>query len=337
MQKEVKQWIIDQKFALAILEETRVKEGKAQRIQSKIRNNRKWLANYRSSYLGKIWVGWNGTVFDVKLLKEDAQSMLLQVKHIQSGIIVCITVIYATNKVGERRELWKSLKEQTLTVKDPWIALGDWNIVRYNYEKKGGLRIPQARLDEFNSLIYDLQMDDIPINNGDWSWCNKQNCQARINAKLDRVLTNVLWPQKFNDTKVYLTAASLFDHYGIVVKWHLNCSEGPKPFKFLKIWCLQQEMVNVVTTAWEVIGSGNPIHILQQKLRAVKAAVKEWNKVRGFVSDQIQEVRDHLHQIQMELLQDPTLQDNINKEREASGKLQQTLELEEIMWAKNPG
>ncbi|XP_059638752.1 uncharacterized protein LOC132281029 [Cornus florida] len=124
------------------------------------------------------------------------------------------------------------------SLSQPFESLGDWNIVPFNSEKKGGLRIPQSRLDEFNSVIYDLKMDDIPINNGDWSWCNKQNLSSRIDAKLDRVLTNELWLQQYSDTKAYFTPTSLSDHYGLRINWHLNCSEGPKPFKFLKIWCM---------------------------------------------------------------------------------------------------
>ncbi|XP_059671037.1 uncharacterized protein LOC132316579 [Cornus florida] len=284
------------------------------------------------------------------------------VQHIGSGSSFHVTAVYAANRASDRRELWKSLKVQYTKIQGPWLALGDWNMVRYNMEKKGGLRIPQSRLDEFNSVLYDIKMDDIPINNGEWSWCNKQSLQRKINAKLDRVLTNDRWLQHFNDVKASFTAASLSDHCGLAVHWHVDCSAGPKPFKFLKIWCDQREVDTVVAEAWEVTGpkpfkflkiwcdqrevdtvvaetwevtgSGNPLHMLQKKLRAVKEAVKDWNKQRGTVSEQIQVARDNFLKIQMEMLSDTMNEDYILKEREACGNLQHVLALEEIVWAQ---
>ncbi|XP_059663653.1 uncharacterized protein LOC132309354 [Cornus florida] len=203
--------------------------------------------------------------------------------YIGSGVGFYVTAIYAANRATARRDLWQSLKVQATKVQGPWIALGDWNMVRYNHEKKGRLRIPQSRLDEFNSVIYDIKMDDIPINNGDWSW------------------------------------SSLSDHYGLATQWHFDCSEGPKPFKFLKICCVQGEVDNVVAKAWEL---------------SVKDAAKEWNKTRGLISEQLQVAREDLQKIQLEMLQGIMNEDCISREREATGKLQHVLDIEEIFWAK---
>ncbi|XP_059629732.1 uncharacterized protein LOC132272646 [Cornus florida] len=176
-------------------------------------------------------------------------------------------------------------------------------------------------------------MEDLPINNGDWSWCNKQITHKRINAKLDRVLVNAEWLHQFNDSKVVFTPSSLLDHYGLLVQWFFDCSVGPKPFKFLKIWCLQAKVEKVVKKAWECNVTGSPIHVLQKKLRSVKDTVKSWNKERETTSDQLQAAREAIYSVQMDLLQDPNNQDSISKEREATDNLQHVLGLEEIVWA----
>ncbi|XP_059663437.1 uncharacterized protein LOC132309102 [Cornus florida] len=193
---------------------------------------------------------------------------------------IYITGVYAANRVKDRRELWQTLKLHVEITSGPWIALGDWNIIKCSHEKKGGLQVPQSRLDEFNSLIYDIRMEDIPINNA--------------------------WLQQFNDSKVSLTPASLSDH------------------------CVE----NIIGKTWEILVTGSPLHILQKKLRAVKAAVKEWNKDRGTVSESIQVARAELHSVQMELLQGPETPDCIARERFLTGKLQNALDLEEIYWAQ---
>ncbi|XP_059623105.1 uncharacterized protein LOC132266268 [Cornus florida] len=134
---------------------------------------------------------------------------------------------------------------------------------------------------------------------------------------------------------VQFTAASFSDHYGLDTNWYFDCSAGPKPFKFLKIWCVQEEIDKIVAQAWTSAGSGNAFHMLQQKLKAVKTAVKEWNKVKGTTSEQIQVPRDDLQKLQLDMLQNiPVSRESIDKEIEACGKLHNALAIEEILWAQ---
>ncbi|XP_059644155.1 uncharacterized protein LOC132285935 [Cornus florida] len=259
---------------------------------------------------------------------------MAEVKHKVSGCCVFSTVVYATNRAMDRSLLWGMLKVHEAKVTGPWIALGDWNMVRANHGKKGGKRVSQILLDEFNGAIYDIKMEDLPTNNGDWSWCNKQGVQTRINAKLDRVLVNSAWLHSFTDSKVYLIAAFLYDHYGMDVHLNFVSSLRPKPFKFLKIWCMQEEVKEVVATSWNIGVSGSPLHVLQKKLREVKKAVKEWNGKRGMLSDQVQIARGNLIKIQMDLMKEPFNSNLISQEKDASGTLQHQLELEEILWAQ---
>ncbi|XP_059658700.1 uncharacterized protein LOC132305032 [Cornus florida] len=179
-------------------------------------------------------------------------------------------------QVHERRKLWLNLQDQAAVVDCPWIALGEWNISRFHSEKMRGLRVPQHLLDEFNQVIKDIQMEELPLNNGGWSW----------------------------------------NHYGLAVTWHLECVVGPKPFKFLKVWCFQQEIDELVLKAWTEPVDGNPLHKLQKKLRAVKSIIKDWNKKKGKVSEQVQAARGDLHLIQLDLLKDSMNNDLITKERE---------------------
>ncbi|XP_059654907.1 uncharacterized protein LOC132301687 [Cornus florida] len=234
-----------------------VNEERACRIQKKICPGWSWLANYSSNKLGKIWFGWNPVLFNVVLLKEDSQIMLLHVKHIMSGTIVYVSAVYAANKAADRMELWSSLRAHETTIAGPWIASGDWNMVMANHEKKGGKRVSQKLLEEYNGVIFDICMEEMPINNGEWSWYNKQKIQTMINAKLDR-----------------------------------------------------------------------------KKLGEVKIAIKEWNKRKGIMAEQVFAAREELHKVQMLMLNDPVNFELIQQEKEASCKYQNSLDLEEIMWAQ---
>ncbi|XP_059627007.1 uncharacterized protein LOC132269780 [Cornus florida] len=307
MQAVVKVWLRENKFSLVALVEARVRQGKAKKIQKKINPRWDWLDNYASHLLGKIWIAWDPMVFDVQLIKEATQVMFLKVRHTATGVVVLISAIYAANTVQERRKLWRNLKDQAIVIDCPWIAIGDWNISRFHSEKMGGLRVPQYLLDEFNQVIKEIQIEELPINNGGWSWSNKQGRDRRITIKLDRVLANEVWLHKFTDTA--------FD----------SC---------LSVRPLWDEVEELVFQVWNESVGGNPLHKLQKKLRAVKAIIRDWNKKKSKLSEQVQVMTEDLHKVQMELLQDPMNPGLISKEREATLKLQSTLDLEEILWCQ---
>ncbi|XP_059650666.1 uncharacterized protein LOC132296483 [Cornus florida] len=145
--------------------------------------------------------------------------------------------------------------------------------------------------------------------------------------------------QKFKPKKRYQAPPSdrvTRDHYGSAVTWHLECAVGPKPFKFLKVWCFQQEVDDLVLKAWSELFGGNPLHKLQKKLRAVKSIIRDWNKKKGKVSEQVQVVREDLHMIQIDMLKDSMNHDLFAKEREELDREVIVEEIKRVVMAFSP-
>ena len=66
--------------------------------------------------------------------------------------------------------------------------MGDFNIVRGDDEKVGGLlRAPRVKL-EFNNCIHDCRLIDLPSIGNKFSWRIGRLGGRRIWAKLDRIL-----------------------------------------------------------------------------------------------------------------------------------------------------
>ncbi|XP_059650734.1 uncharacterized protein LOC132296560 [Cornus florida] len=214
------------------------------------------------------------------------------------------------------------------------LVVGDWNATKFHSDKQGGRWVPQKLLDEFNEYLHNTGLMELFASNGDWSWCNKQGRKRRIMAKLDRVFTNDAWLQLFTGTKISYSASFSSDHYGVVINIFRQFTSGPKPFKMLKIWCLQDGIMEVIKKAWDVPIPATPIHILLKKLRKVKAAVKLWNKESfGDIEERVLTTKKSLEEIQLTLLDNPT-NDMFDKENQAQDDYSDALSAQEILYVQ---
>lgn len=69
-----------------------------------------------------------------------------------------------------------------------------------------------------------------------YTWNNKQDGDHFVSKKLDRVLSNFQWMQKFPITVVEFIEGGISDHSHAVIFIEQYISFGPKPFKFFSFW-----------------------------------------------------------------------------------------------------
>lgn len=83
-----------------------------------------------------------------------------------------------------------------------WIVGRDFNIVRSNEEKLGGLYSFSMGITEFNTFIHAAALIDIPSDGPKLSWCNGQEGTRRIWARLDRIMVNQHFKDQFPVTQL---------------------------------------------------------------------------------------------------------------------------------------
>ncbi|MQM15348.1 hypothetical protein Taro_048289 [Colocasia esculenta] len=82
---------------------------------------------------------------------------------------------------------------------------------------------------------------------------------------------------------------------------------GPKPFKFFNMWANHSEFMPIVEKAWATQIRGTPLFVLCQKLRAMKNALKLWNRDEfGNIFQKVATASDVLHKTQQALAADPS-------------------------------
>lgn len=89
----------------------------------------------------------------------------------------------------KKKLLWDQLRALD-TRGTAWFVGGYFNTIRYNEEKLCGILTSSTTKRDFNSVIQDPCLIEVPFDGPKLSWCNGRNGARRIWAQLDRVLVN---------------------------------------------------------------------------------------------------------------------------------------------------
>ncbi|KAF5477357.1 hypothetical protein F2P56_004006 [Juglans regia] len=170
----------------------------------------------------------------------------------------------------------------------PWLVLGNFNVIRRDSERVGGNPRPLISMLEFSNYIDHCGLLETSSSGQNMSWCNGHRGVSRSWEKLDRVLMNNVFANLFPSVHFNYLSRKSSDHCPMVVfSDRLATSYGPSQFCFLNMWCLHDGflMVNVNIRALE-----ERLDFLENQLQsgfskeleddfvATKTEIKIWEK-----------------------------------------------------------
>ena len=102
---------------------------------------------------------------------------------------ILISGVYGPHLPRERKDFLKNMQViRPIIPGNLWIIGGDFNLIHDLGEKKGGIRRPYQSMEEFNELLIDQRLVDIPTTNGVFTWNNRRGGKSQIASRLDRFL-----------------------------------------------------------------------------------------------------------------------------------------------------
>ncbi|XP_074290992.1 uncharacterized protein LOC141617727 [Silene latifolia] len=240
------------------------------------------LTNYDQHDNGRIWVIWNKASLVVKPLSIGNQWIHV---HVESPGCPTIQVsfIYGLNSLEGRVGLWSFM--QNCIPNGPWICLGDYNCVRNTDERISSKPANLQAIDEFNNAISSSGLDELVTHGCTFTWTNKQDENDRKWMRLDRVLVNSDWIQRFPASYADALVAGVSDHYPLVITVQTNDVQRPKQFRYLNCWGQDPSFVPVVKKVWESEIQGCPMYRLITHLKLVKGKLKDLHKGRAKITD----------------------------------------------------
>ncbi|KAF6156293.1 hypothetical protein GIB67_008063 [Kingdonia uniflora] len=178
-------------------------------------------------------------------------------------------VVHASSFKIVRRGLWKELVTIS-RLNLPWLAVGDFNIIRLLSERFRGTCPTLSAIKEFNDYLDDCELLESFTTGMKLTWCNGQSGCTRILRRLDSALFNNLWAGKFDGWKVKALARENSDHSALVGGPNSIPKPTNIPFRFLKCWIEIPDFQDLVKTTWEVPQDGNPLIKLMKSCKDLK-------------------------------------------------------------------
>ncbi|KAM6580277.1 uncharacterized protein LOC115695151 [Cannabis sativa] len=315
----IKQFIDVQKVDFVGLLETRVKASKLGALYSNVFEGWCFSSNIVWHPWGKIVIAWNPPRFAVDIIRFTSQIMHLKVSTIDGLFSSFITVIYASNNRNERGLLWKSLEE--VNTSENWCLMEDFNDISAKEERIGN-KVKYYPDSAFLNCVTHCQLEDIKTSGNYFTWSNKQHGDDRIFSKIDRMLANQSWLNKYDHAEVVYMNEGLFDHSLGVLSLHPISASGRKPFKYFRIWKSHSGYDGCRKDCWKKKILGSLMFQVVTKIKHFKASLKEINK-EGFNNLQhtVMMLKQEVDDWQSKVHQQPLNTEFTGKEKEAQDKL----------------
>ena len=172
-QDEIRSFVNTNRISLIGIIETKVRATRSLKISKATLRNWEFIYNNEYHPNGRIWVGWDPSILDLKLEYASSQIMHTSVTIIEKNISFFASFVYGFNPANERCPLWRDIKYISNGIANaPWILLGDFNIVRHPSEMLGGDPTWHPYMNDLNACCYDASLDDLHYS-GHLTWNNK--------------------------------------------------------------------------------------------------------------------------------------------------------------------
>ncbi|XP_026378349.1 uncharacterized protein LOC113272767 [Papaver somniferum] len=190
---------------------------------------------------------------------------------------VMFSLVHASSVQVTRRDLWRQLNLGDQQV--PWLVIGDFNCVLRNEEKKGGASPNTAVVNEFSDWIYDNNLFEFIESLGcNFTWSNRQSGVRRTINKLDRVVINEFWLNRFGNWRSKALPREVSDHSPLIGYTFVNSRTKRSPFRVQKMWFSHPDFIRMVQDSWNAPLEGSPAYVFAQKLKSLKGDTKVWNQ-----------------------------------------------------------
>ncbi|XP_078181452.1 uncharacterized protein LOC144575215 [Carex rostrata] len=184
------------------------------------------------------------------------------------------TAVYGPQEDRRKMEFMNEIRKIRELNNLPWLITGDFNLYRDLEDTTGSIR-NMGLLSEFNNLIADTNLLDIPLQGRMYTWSNKRPHPTF--SKLDRVLLSYHWNSFGATHSLKDLPASASDHTPLFLNIKPHANPCRKKFKFENFWLKHQEVHGVVAAAWATTShSPNPVRVFQEKIFTVQRELLSW-------------------------------------------------------------
>ncbi|GKA49606.1 RNA-directed DNA polymerase, eukaryota, reverse transcriptase zinc-binding domain protein [Tanacetum coccineum] len=199
----------------------------------------------------------------------------VRVKDSKNKFFCCF--VYAANSRKVRRILWRDLNQLKRIINDnPWVLMGDWNVSLHLEDHSEGGSSKTMDMIKFQECLENIEVEDLNSSGVHFTWVqSRQNPSSGTLKKIDRVLGNIEFMSKFNNSHALFQPHMTTDHSPAVLIIPKMMKMKHKAFRFTNFIANKPNFLNTVQDEWNIQVYGCCMYRLVQKLKALKFHLKK--------------------------------------------------------------
>lgn len=271
---------------------------------------------------GGLWFIW-GEEVDASLIEKTKNYIACTVKQ-RTGPLewMCIGVYGDPNRV-ENQAIWDRLEELMDDYQGAICLMGDFNAIAATSEKFGGNSQLSANNKAFRNWFHGAGLIDMGYQGPAYTWSNKKKGRALITKRLDRVLVNLQWHQRFPNASVFHLPRFSSDHMPILIRTDATVIRRVPTFRCENWWTEEEGFKAIVDN----LSENGPKEWAQMQ-KSFTTEVKQWLKDRKTPPVILKQIELEMEQLHNE----PPGTDNVDRENDLQRQHQKYLSMNEQYW-----
>ncbi|XP_058784538.1 uncharacterized protein LOC131659349 [Vicia villosa] len=201
--KEISSRLKSIKPNILILIETRVKATKASKIRDRLNLYDNYLDNYQNHENGRIWISWNDRNIYIKYVHSSDQYIYYGVFDLMGDFKFWLTAIYGKNHMD--------IIKMIPNAPDPWCLVGDYNNAASAQDRIGGRMVMESEYSDLQDMMLKAGLSEMDSCGDYFTRCNRHTLDP-IHSRIDSLIGNVDWFNKYSDLTLKILPPSVSDH-----------------------------------------------------------------------------------------------------------------------------
>ncbi|XP_071704100.1 uncharacterized protein [Rutidosis leptorrhynchoides] len=214
-----------------------------------------------------------------------------------------------------------------------WVMLGDFNASLSMEESFTGSSGASISIREFKECVDAIRMVDVNHSGFRFTWNQNPSSDSGILRKLDRVMANDSFIDKFVNAYVIFQAYRISDRCSAVLKIPIGVESKHKSFKFSNYVADDIEFEDTIKEGWNVQVEGHMMFKVVKRMRMLKKPIRKLMWKKGNLHQNVIDMRKNLDEAKKWLDDNPHDSDARHNESEVLRKFNQVV-LEEECFLK---
>lgn len=305
--EEVRTFIRVHGLSLCCIIESKVQQDNMVDVCGQMFGRWNWVSNAHDCNQGtRLLCAWNPSILSLMVLESSNQFLNCELKIVGNSEPMFVTFVYGCNKGVERRALWSGLRKFKVFIHNKaWIVLGDFNSMLFPHDGLGGSSRRNSDMEDFYACLEDVELFDLAYQGCQYTWIQKPSGEGGIMRKLDRILGNSAFIDRFRDTTVFFHPRGVSDHSPGVLSIKAGIRNRSRGFKFDNFLTNHDLFLSRVKEVWDTHRQGSYMKKVLVRLQDLKTVFRKLRNTYGCLDKRVLSLKEELDAAQLACDRDP--------------------------------